>query len=125
MHGNRNNRNPQQLRALIQNMGRSIDEARTKRLGPAAASQSPQPDFRLGSAQQSAQPQSQSQSQSSSPMPAPAQSSAHPVQRSDPQRPGSFGETPKHAPGNPPVRSANEMFEGGTPRLKARPKRAS
>jgi hypothetical protein len=25
----------------------------------------------------------------------------------------------------PPVRSANEMFEGGTPRLKARPKRAS
>jgi hypothetical protein len=34
MSSNRNIRNPQQLRALIQNMGRSIDEARSRRLGP-------------------------------------------------------------------------------------------
>lgn len=34
MHSNRNTRNTQQLRSLIQTMGRSIDEARSKRLGP-------------------------------------------------------------------------------------------
>ena len=123
MHGNRNNRNPQQLRALIQNMGRSIDEARTKRLGPAPAPQPTQPDLRLGSAHEAAA--SQPQQQQSAPIQANSQPAASPAQRSEPQRPGSFGETPKHAPGNPPVRSANEMFDGGTPRLKARPKRAS
>jgi hypothetical protein len=34
MHTNRNSRNAQQLRSLIQNMGRSIDEARARRMGP-------------------------------------------------------------------------------------------
>ena len=34
MHTNRNTRNAQQLRSLIQNMGRSIEEARSRRLGP-------------------------------------------------------------------------------------------
>ncbi|MFN9907166.1 MAG: hypothetical protein ACK56F_13785, partial [bacterium] len=34
MHSNRPNRNPQQVRSIIQSLGRSIDEARTRRLGP-------------------------------------------------------------------------------------------
>lgn len=36
MHTNRTTRNSQQLRSIIQTMGRSIDEARTRRMGPAA-----------------------------------------------------------------------------------------
>ena len=34
MHSNRSTRNAQQVRSIIQNMGRSIDEARNRRLGP-------------------------------------------------------------------------------------------
>ncbi len=34
MHSNRTPRNAQQLRSIIQTMGRSIDEARSKRIGP-------------------------------------------------------------------------------------------
>ena len=34
MHSNRSNRNTQQLRSILQTMGRSIDEARTRRIGP-------------------------------------------------------------------------------------------
>lgn len=36
MHSNRSNRNTQQLRSILQTMGRSIDEARTRRMGPGA-----------------------------------------------------------------------------------------
>jgi len=36
MHSNRSTRNAQQVRSIIQNMGRSIDEARNRRLGPPA-----------------------------------------------------------------------------------------
>ena len=36
MHSNRNQRNAQQLRSIIQTMGRSIDEARNRRIGPTA-----------------------------------------------------------------------------------------
>ena len=41
MHTNRNSRNAQQLRSLIQNMGRSIDEARARRIGPDAPTPAP------------------------------------------------------------------------------------
>lgn len=41
MHTNRNSRNAQQLRSLIQNMGRSIDEARARRVGPDAPPATP------------------------------------------------------------------------------------
>ena len=37
MQNNRPNRSMQQVRTLLQTMGRSIDEARTRRLGPDAA----------------------------------------------------------------------------------------
>jgi hypothetical protein len=93
MHSNRSTRNAQQLRSLIQNMGRSIDEARTRRLGPTV-------------------PQ------------APASSPA----RNEPtQKPQSPAQPPAPAGngGTPPIRSADEMFVEGGPRLKARPKRSS
>jgi hypothetical protein len=111
MNPNRPSRNPQQMRSLIQNMGRSIDEARSRRLGPTAgpgASSNPADargssrllglDTRIGS---DATPASSS--------PKAAASGAS----------GSASSSP------PPVRSANEMFSESTPRLKARPKRAS
>jgi hypothetical protein len=108
MNSNRNNRNPQQLRSLIQNMGRSIDEARTRRLGPSSA---PAP--------------AAASSQSGDMRFTPPSAAAQPPQRPEPQRPGAATEQ-AHSPAvAPPVRAANEMFEGGTPRLKARPKRAS
>lgn len=106
MNGNRNTRNPMQLRALIQNMGRSIDEARNRRLGPdtPATQGSPsQPEMRFG------------EQRAAAPVP----------QRPEPQRPGASGDSSPKSLGEPPVRSATEMFDGGTPRLKARPKRAS
>ena len=106
MSSNRNIRNPQQLRALIQNMGRSIDEARSRRLGPADA---PAPA-------QAAPSESRFEQAASQPL---AQV------RHDAQRPGASNNAPNTPSSLPPVRAANEMFEGGTPRLKARPKRAS
>lgn len=94
MQNNRPTRSMQQVRTLLQTMGRSIDEARTRRLGPEAAAtdaaDAPAPDATAPSA------------------PAPA--------RAQPAAPTS---TPA-----PPVRGANEMFTDGAPRLKARPKRA-
>ena len=107
MSSNRNTRNPQQLRALIQNMGRSIEEARTRRLGPPSSSPSPS-------------------------VPAIAQTNARqqPPLRTEPQRPGSSNGPGSNGSGSnsppaPPVRAATEMFDGEAPRLKARPKRAS
>jgi hypothetical protein len=106
MSSNRNHRNPQQLRALIQNMGRSIDEARNRRLGPSTSQRSdpsPEPGARLAPPRNpQAQPPAQNPQAASGP--APSEQKHH---------------------GAPPVRAANEMFEDGTPRLKARPKRAS
>lgn len=106
MSSNRNIRNPQQLRALIQNMGRSIDEARSRRLGPPSSTAPAQPvtaDLRFD--------------QPSQPSLAPS--------RSESQRPGASNNAPSSSASPPPVRGANEMFDGGAPRLKARPKRAS
>jgi len=97
MHSNRTNRNTQQLRALIQNMGRSIDEARNKRLGPTT-------------------PQA----------PAAPTRSTDAVTRPGVPAPQPGASAASAAPGSgaaPPIRSANEMFTESTPRLKARPKR--
>jgi hypothetical protein len=115
MSNNRHTRNPQQLRALIQNMGRSIDEARQRRVGPeqgvdaASTASGSQPDAARGSMQPPANaPSAQTPSSAATPPPAPHQM--------PPQMPPSSP---------PPIRSATEMFSESTPRLKARPKRAS
>ncbi len=104
MSSNRPSRNPQQMRSLIQNMGRSIDEARVRRLGTSlgtpgsqgsrAAASSQGLDTRIGT--------------SSVPDAPPTNAS---------------GASASNSP--PPIRSATEMFTDGQPRLKARPKRAS
>lgn len=100
MHSNRHTRNAQQLRSLIQNMGRSIDEARTRRLGPST------PQAPLNPAR------------AIEPMARPGVPA--------PQQPVPPSASAAHAPGAaPPIRGANEMFTDGTPRLKARPKRPS
>ena len=108
MSSNRNIRNPQQLRSLIQNMGRSIDEARSRRLGPQAPAEqrsSTQGDMRF------------EQAAASSPAPlAPRADASRPIEQPSLQTPSSAA---------PPVRGADAMFDGGAPRLKARPKRAS
>lgn len=106
MSSNRNIRNPQQLRSLIQNMGRSIDEARSRRLGPQAGGGQEPPAARELQFEQAPQ------------LPVAPRSDA-----SRPAEPNSALPSPLSAA--PPVRAANEMFEGATPRLKARPKRAS
>jgi hypothetical protein len=106
MQNNRPNRSMQQVRTLLQTMGRSIDEARNRRLGPDAASD--------------AAPVAASEVAPNA-APSPASPAAAPVAptsaRAQPAAPTS---TPA-----PPVRGANEMFTDATPRLKARPKRAS
>jgi hypothetical protein len=93
MHSNRSTRNAQQLRSLIQNMGRSIDEARTRRLGPTVPQAPASPPARNEPA-----PKPQAQVQ--------------------PQSPANAGNV-----GTPPIRSADEMFVEGGQRLTARPKR--
>ena len=118
MSNNRHTRNPQQLRALIQNMGRSIDEARQRRVGPeqtagsAAAAEGSQPDAARAASQttsaSSSAPAAQGPSGAATPPPAPHQM-PHQASPSSP----------------PPIRSATEMFTESSPRLKARPKRAS
>ena len=129
MSSNRNIRNPQQLRALIQNMGRSIDEARSRRLGPDTPAQ-PAPVARNDT-------RNEIRGEHSAP------ANMNMARGNDGQRPGAHGSpaangrsangsnaggtgnpgaTPSAAP---PVRAANEMFDGAAPRLKARPKRAS
>jgi hypothetical protein len=121
MSSNRNIRNPQQMRSLIQNMGRSIDEARSRRLGPsisATPAQQMPADARYETQAPQALPQSRPElprlgSLSDGSLSSPSASSSSPSSSS------SASSSP------PPVRAANEMFDGGTPRLKARPKRAS
>lgn len=134
MTSNRHSRNPQHMRALIENMGRSIDEARNRRLGPVASAETMSTSAAPMSSHASSMPSGvangthatrlsdmrypTSQSQTS-----PSQSNLGSPQRGDTtsQNAGSTG----HLQNPPPVRAANEMFDGGTPRLKARPKRAS
>jgi len=123
MSSNRNIRNPQQMRSLIQNMGRSIDEARSRRLGPsisATPAQQMPADARYETQAPQALPQSRPElprlgSLSDGSLSSPSASSSSPSSSSS----SSASSSP------PPVRAANEMFDGGTPRLKARPKRAS
>ena len=117
MNPNRPTRNAQQVRSIIQSMGRSIDEARSRRLGPslppsagsalpaarASGGSSVNPmDMQIGSAE----------------VPAPKPMSAQPTET--PVTPTSNTPTTP-----PPVRSVGEMFESGAPRLKARPKNAN
>jgi len=104
MSSNRPSRNPQQLRTLIQNMGRSIDEARLRRLGASIGM--------LGT------------EGSRAPM------SSHGLDT--PIGTSLATDTPATSSGStrasnspPPIRSATEMFADSQPRLKARPKRAS
>ena len=122
------------MRALIENMGRSIDEARNRRLGPMTPTESMSASAASTSSHASSMPSGvangthaarlsdmrypTSQSQTS-----PSQSNLGAPQRGDTtsQSAGSTG----HLQNPPPVRAANEMFDGGAPRLKARPKRAS
>ena len=101
MHSNRNQRNAQQLRSIIQTMGRSIDEARNRRIGPTAP-QTPSAPARPGDQA------SRTTTGESTATPAGANGG------------GASGSTTP-----PPIRAANEMFADGGPRLKARPKRAS
>ncbi len=109
MNTPRPNRNPQNMRTLIQDMGRSIDEARTRRLGPPMTSPHGSgggaADIRIGvAAAANSAPATPAAAQSAPSTPsAPTQSSFPP----------------------PPVRAATEMFSEGGPRLKARPKNAS
>jgi len=125
MSSNRNIRNPQQMRSLIQNMGRSIDEARSRRLGPsisATPAQQMPADARYETQAPQALPQSRPElprlgSLSDGSLSSPSASSS--ASSSSPSSSSSASSSP------PPVRAANEMFDGGTPRLKARPKRAS
>jgi hypothetical protein len=139
MNPNRPTRNAQQVRTLIQNMGRSIDEARSRRLGPAQGSSGlpsvtstgTQPstrsgdslDMRIGvpTAQLGGSPLGDSQRVNAHTATAqPSASSATSSATSSTARtPAVQTQTP------PPVRSAHEMFSESTPRLKARPKRAS
>ncbi|MCE2882345.1 MAG: hypothetical protein LW636_08310 [Planctomycetaceae bacterium] len=98
MNSPRPNKNAEQVRSIIQNMSRSIDEARNRRLGPVAApvSAPASAPVRASESHQAVAPAAVS----------PAQRASH--SSSSP----------------PPVRTANEMFAQGGDRLKARPKRA-
>jgi len=101
MHSNRNQRNAQQLRSIIQTMGRSIDEARNRRIGPTAP-QTPSAPARPGD-----------------------QASRTTIGESTATPAGANGGGASGSTTPPPIRAANEMFADGGPRLKARPKRAS
>ncbi|MFZ4749874.1 MAG: hypothetical protein ACOYMM_05105 [Phycisphaerales bacterium] len=101
MHSNRNQRNAQQLRSIIQTMGRSIDEARNRRIGPTAP-QTPSAPARPGD-----------------------QASRNTIGESTATPAGANGGGASGSTTPPPIRAANEMFADGGPRLKARPKRAS
>lgn len=99
MNSPRTNRNVEQMRSIIHNMSRSIDEARNRRLGPSVAPASAAPAPAAARASENHQ-------------------SAAPAAVSPSQRSLASSTTP------PPVRTANEMFAQGGERLKARPKRA-
>jgi hypothetical protein len=112
MHSNRPNRNPQQVRSIIQSLGRSIDEARTRRLGPSLPNPT-EPSRSMQDTRWIGLPATPER-------PGVAAAASFPTVTA---APAPRAELPISAP--PPVRSAQEMFNDGTPRLKARPKRAS
>ena len=116
MNPNRPTRNAQQVRSIIQNMGRSIDEARSRRLGPS-----------LPPSAGSAVPAARASSGSSNPMDMQIGSADVPTPKPTSVQPTNTPTTPtSNTPTTPPpVRSVGEMFESGAPRLKARPKKAS
>ncbi|MFM7261715.1 MAG: hypothetical protein ACKO3W_14045 [bacterium] len=113
MSSHRHTRNAQQMRSLIQNMGRSIDEARLRRLGPALST----PDVQGARVSVSKQGLDTRIGASAPDTPA--------TQSTSGSAAGASAATAAAANGAPPIRAANEMFTDGTPRLKARPKRAS
>ena len=134
MNPNRPTRNAQQVRSIIQNMGRSIDEARTRRLGPSmppganSGSNSGTPSARLANSS----PFSAMDMQiGASEMPASAPHAANASASAPTNTAGTAHGTPSAAASTPapttppPVRSVGEMFESGAPRLKARPKKAN
>jgi hypothetical protein len=82
-------------------MGRSIDEARNRRIGPTAP-QTPSAPARPGD-----------------------QASRTTIGESTATPAGANGGGASGSTTPPPIRAANEMFADGGPRLKARPKRAS
>jgi outer membrane biosynthesis protein TonB len=93
-------RNAQQVRSLIQNMGRSIDEARDRRLGTPAAP---------------------AVSNAAAALSTPSAPNTTPTSIAPSSNPRATT-----TPGNtvaPPIRAATEMFVEGGARLKARPKR--
>ncbi len=117
MNPNRPTRNAQQVRSIIQNMGRSIDEARSRRLGPS-----------LPPSAGSALPAARASGGSSvNPMDMQIGSAEVPAPKLMPAQPTETPVTPtSNTPTTPPpVRSVGEMFESGAPRLKARPKNAN
>ncbi|RLS96273.1 MAG: hypothetical protein DWI12_02665 [Planctomycetota bacterium] len=95
-------RNAQQVRSLIQNMGRSIDEARDRRLGTPAA---PAASNAAAAPITPAAPFTNTTPTSIAPS-------------SNPRATTTPGNTVA-----PPIRAATEMFVEGGARLKARPKR--
>lgn len=102
MSSNRPNRANTNVRAIIANLGRSIDEARDRRLQPAKPEEPAQvarTEMRIGASETPA---------SAAPTPAAPAPTA-------PPRPS----------GPPPLRAATEMFDAPGNRLKAKPKRAS
>jgi hypothetical protein len=113
MHSNRNSRNPQQLRSLIQNMGRSVDEARARRLGP----NTPAPSPTTGVGRSDGASGTSGAGASSSGGSTSTGSNASPKSHQ--------GSSPSSSSSPPPIRSANEMFVDNGQRLKARPKRSN
>ena len=122
MSSNRNIRNPQQLRSLIQNMGRSIDEARSRRLGPSTSGM-PAQQVQADARYETQAPQALSQSRPELPRLGSLGDGPRSPSSSPSSSPSLSSSPSSSSP--PPVRAASEMFDGGAPRLKARPKRAS
>ena len=123
MNSPRPTRNIQQVRSIIQNMGRSIDEARNRRLGP------DEPLVSVGAAASNGSP-SAAESRAASASASMAASTAtrtasiaSPAASPAPASPSLAASRSTEPAVAPPVRSAHEMFSGDTPRLKARPKR--
>lgn len=99
MTSNRPNRATPNVRTIIANLGRSIDEARNRRLKPSETLENapePSTELRIGA------PETPPVAPPSSPAP----------RSNQPSSP-------------PPLRSPNEMFDSSGNRLKAKPKRAS
>jgi hypothetical protein len=114
MNPNRSARNPQQVRSIIQNLGRSIDEARTRRLGPTTlAAPSDRGSRSVLDETVIGQPA------------APERPGSQPSPGLPPAAPHRIESAPPSPVAHPPIRAAHEMFADGGPRLKARPKRAS